>query len=100
MQEAKPNHLLSERDRLIVQYWATLPDPEKPHRPIRAVMLAREFNLSDRHIRRILSTVRKHYPSVYERVHLLRKFHVHKSRVPLRSKQNVRLWTLPLSSII
>ena len=64
---------LPSRDRALVQRWACHRDPELLDRAIRQSMLAAEFGISQRQVRRILETAQAHNPTIFKRLSRLRE---------------------------
>ena len=68
---------LPARDRALVQRWACHSDPEHHHRPIRQSTLAKEFNLSERQVRRILEAAEAENPTIFARLLANRNHRIH-----------------------
>ena len=59
---------MSSRDRALVQRWACHSDPIYRNRAIRHSMLAAEFGISERQVRRILEEAQAHNPTIFKRL--------------------------------
>ena len=64
---------MDSRDRALVQRWACHRDPELRDRAIRQSMLAAEFGISERQVRRILDTAQAQNPTIFARLLAARK---------------------------
>ena len=63
---------MNPRDRALVQRWACHRDPELRDRAIRQSMLAAEFGISERQVRRILDEAQAQNPTIFKRLSRLR----------------------------
>ena len=63
---------MNPRDRALVQRWACHRDPELRDRAIRQSMLAAEFGISERQVRRILDDAQAQNPTIFKRLSRLR----------------------------
>jgi AraC-like DNA-binding protein len=63
---------MNSRDRALVQRWACHRDPELRDRAIRQSMLAAEFGISERQVRRILDEAQAQNPTIFKRLSRLR----------------------------